>query len=304
MKNHELEKIAKITGAGKSTVSKALNHCFGVDRKNRERILEAARQAGVEETGCCDVYGIFPDRPLGFWTQVMEGLRELYESEIRCKFNICPHGSATVLTGYLDEAARLGAKLLLIGMGGREAQLQIGASGIPVFFLFENPGIVNTFSFTTDTHAEGKALRARLAPQLNARVLLLDDGSVTAGERAAGFITDDMTVQALTLPEPELTAARLARLIHETCTEAPDVIYAGAGSLRETALAASKLGMRDTVIVGHASGEGELGGVRYVGLEPDVRGVCTLASDAAITYIRRRKYPQTKCIRADFTINS
>ena len=99
MKNHELEKIAKITGAGKSTVSKALNHCFGVDRKNRERILEAARQAGVEETGCCDVYGIFPDRPLGFWTQVMEGLRELYESEIRCKFNICPHGSATELTG-------------------------------------------------------------------------------------------------------------------------------------------------------------------------------------------------------------
>ena len=66
MKNHELEKIAKITGSGKSTVSKALNHCFGVDRENRERILEAARREGVEETGACDIYGIFPDRPLGF----------------------------------------------------------------------------------------------------------------------------------------------------------------------------------------------------------------------------------------------
>lgn len=179
-----LEKIARITGTSKSTVSKALNHCFGVDRENRERILEAARREGVGGAGVCDIYGIFPDRPLGFRTQGMDGLMGLYEGGIRCKFNVCPCGSPTVLSGYLDEAAQLGAKLLLTGVGAEHGQMREFAAETPVFFLFDRPNIANTFSFSTDARAEGEALRERLNPPESVRVLILDDGSVT-GLRSA-----------------------------------------------------------------------------------------------------------------------
>lgn len=295
MKNYELEKIAGITGSSKAAVSKALNHCFGVERERRERILEAARHEGIVREGSCRIYGIFPDRPLAFWTHVMEQMMPLYEGDIPCRFNICPHGSKPVLDAYLEEAAGLGADLLLIGGCPDEDALREISARIPVFFLFDRPALANTFSFSCDGYAEGAALRGRLSLGEDARLLILDDGSRTAQERIRGFLSQGGQAVCLPVEESEMSASRLARQIAAAEIAPPDVIYACTGSLRETALAASKLGMRGTVAAGHdAAGSGEIGGVRYAGLACDISTVCRAAMTAAEIYVKERRFPDHK----------
>ena len=77
MKNSELEIISELTGSSKSTVSKALNHCFGVDGAMRERIITAARGQGIVSERSCSVYAILPDSPVGFWDYVSNRLHSL-----------------------------------------------------------------------------------------------------------------------------------------------------------------------------------------------------------------------------------
>ena len=57
-----LSRLASELDVSRSTVSKVLRHCFGVNTETRQRVLRAAK--GINElrpTGTCSVYCIIPE---------------------------------------------------------------------------------------------------------------------------------------------------------------------------------------------------------------------------------------------------
>ena len=309
MKNKDLEKISELTGSSKSAVSKALNHCFGVDLGNRERILSEARREGICAGTACDVYVILPDRPHGFWNAVMDRLIVLKDS-CRCKFNICPSDSPLVLCDYIDEAKRLGARLILMCTRPCERQRKLleKSTEIPVIFLFHEVNIVNTFVIGADAYADGRVLGSRLQVPDGVRILLLTDGSMDAKRRAQGFLDGAGASEAVTvtLGDPNASAASIARAVSGAQVGRIDVVYACGCQLREAAMAAIKLGMRDCVAVGHdymgeartaPLGTCTIGCVKCLWLDCNIEAICRRAVAAAIEYITLHRFPDRKYIR-------
>ena len=71
-----LEQISRMTYTSKATVSRALNHCPGVDSCTRARIQEAARTAGYQmpEKRPAQVGLILPTLPSYFWDEMRWGV--------------------------------------------------------------------------------------------------------------------------------------------------------------------------------------------------------------------------------------
>ena len=61
MKKHDLTDLVQKTKTSKSTISRALNHCPGVDPQTRRRILEAA--GPQSSSSDADLVMILPDTP-------------------------------------------------------------------------------------------------------------------------------------------------------------------------------------------------------------------------------------------------
>jgi len=301
MKN-KLEMLSELTGSGKSTVSKAIRHCFGVDPLTREQILMTARQVGVRSDDRYDCYLIFPDRPIGFWTRIVEQF--CYEcAGLRVKYNVYPPDSAYVLSDYLVEAKNCGAGIILCCARPDERQYELlsdAARHTPIIFLFDRVDIVNTFVIGSDAYADGKAVRKRASLKENARVLILHDGSCLSLERVRGFTGNGGTdAVCITLPESS-TAAEIARAVSSAKIARCDAVYTASHQIRETALAALKLGFgKDCAVLGHDYAEaafvhGEVNGIHTLALCPDAEGICRAASDALIKYTHTRNLPDRK----------
>ena len=61
MKKHDLTDLVQKTKTSKATISRALNHCPGVDPQTRRRILEAA--GPQSSSSDADLVMILPDTP-------------------------------------------------------------------------------------------------------------------------------------------------------------------------------------------------------------------------------------------------
>ena len=80
MDKTSLEQISKMTNTSKATVSRALNHCPGVDPQTRVRIQEAARTAGYQraEKSPAQIGLILPTNPAYFWDEMRRGVESVF----------------------------------------------------------------------------------------------------------------------------------------------------------------------------------------------------------------------------------
>ncbi|MCI8388799.1 MAG: LacI family transcriptional regulator [Clostridiales bacterium] len=318
MKNNELEIISKITGSSKSAVSKAVNHCFGVDRENRERILSAARQnllaqyQGGDDQQGCDVYAILPDLPHFFWENILKRLLSLRD-RVKCKFNVYSRDSSFVLGEYLREAEELGAKLILIAINPDEPQhelLKHYSEKIPIIFLIERVDIPNTFYVGSNPYDDGAAVRTRARLSDCSKVLIIDDGSMSSRERVRGFLAEGggLDVLYVHISDELAPASIIAREISALLDDRTDIdlIYSCAGQIRETAIAAVKLNLRGkTLVAGHdfydrktfeAQDSGSICGLEFISINQDIDRICSTTVNAIENYIYRKLFPDSKNI--------
>ncbi len=301
MKN-KLDVISCLSGSSKASVSRAINHCFGVERESRERIVAIAKEFGVGSSRECDFYCILPDRPQKFWSEFIVRFENACGEGVRGKYNVYPQGSELLLGEYLDEAKRLGARIILICARPNEKQyemLSATAREIPIIFLFDRVSIPNTFCICTDSFADGKLAREMACLNSGARVLVVTDGTDVSTARAEGFSCGEVDAVRIEMPDT-FTAAELARRVSELNTGSFDTIYATVGSAREAAIAALKLGYSSEIgVVGHDYADSPIvtaspNGIEYVTLCPNAAAICEVTVKALRDYIDCDTYPSEK----------
>lgn len=117
MKSDTYQDLAKTLGIDRSTVSRAVRHCPGVDSKTRKMVLEEAIRSGIHgPVDRCSVYCILPDTPTYFWQSYYRELKEAFgQTDISVRYSIYSkiYDSETVLL-YLDYVKQSEAKVLII----------------------------------------------------------------------------------------------------------------------------------------------------------------------------------------------
>ncbi len=296
-----LELISDMIGANKSTVSKAIRHCYGVDPLTREQILMTAKELGVEHDKLCSIYFILPDRPSRFSEFLIDRIYpELPNDDV--KFNICPQGSAFVLENYLEDAKKSGARLAVIFIRPDDKQQEIlrkYARELPMIFIFDRVNIPNTFFIGSDAYDDGRLLGLKAAA-FGGTAVAVGDGSECSRERIRGF-ADGCGCDTVALKlAPDCSASEIARAINAAGIEDIRIIYAASATIRETALAAVKLGLRGKCkAMGHEFGgfafvSGDVSGVEYIGLCQHHERICSELIDVLKRYVECRCFPDRK----------
>ena len=298
MKN-KLDAISSLTGASKSAVSKAINHCFGVESETRERIVFAAKELGVGAERECDCYFILPDRPPKFWSEFMERFARTLDDGVRTKFNVCAQGSELLFGEYLKEAEHLGARVLLISARPTPRQYELlceFSKRMPIFFLFDRVDITNTFCIGSDARADGELVRRRMNLPTRARVLTIGDGTSVSDARSDGFCKNaDLQITRVNI-SAGFTAAELARCINTLGAERFDALYASVGSTREAQLALVKLKMTGCKVGGHEFSVPSAlpSTAEYTVVCPDTDAIADFAARAVSQYIKFDSFPEQK----------
>ena len=191
MKNDTLSSIAASMGVSKATVSRALNHCGGVDSETRERILAAVGETTVPE---CAIYSLLPDTPGFFWQEMRRGLGDHADARYPMKCNVYTRlrDDFSVLS-YLRESVR--ARVLLVAASVTPAIRETLTALLPgrlVLLLSEDDGILtNGFYLGSNAEADGYAMAEVYVRRLRDHVpylLTLTPGvNQNVDLRAAGF---------------------------------------------------------------------------------------------------------------------
>ena len=74
MRNASVTEISKELSVSKSTVSKVLRHCPGVNSDLRAKILQHANEKKIADVSYCDFYFIIPDKPGYLWSELQNTL--------------------------------------------------------------------------------------------------------------------------------------------------------------------------------------------------------------------------------------
>lgn len=160
--NGKAKVLAEKMDVSKSTVSRVLRHCGGVDTELRNEILRAAADGENYAVGVCDIYVILPQVPKYFWQRAYDGVARRTYEPYRMKLNICTKStdSETALF-YLDEAEKMGAQVIIIAMQATSTlrdRLEVLAKDRLVILLTEFFENENCFYIGGDPIEEGRAV--------------------------------------------------------------------------------------------------------------------------------------------------
>ena len=208
MKDYRLTQLAQELGVSKSTVSKVLNHCGGVDTELRRRILRSAKAFAEDSTAdTCTVYGILPDTPSFFWREMRRGLADGVKNEPHtCKCNIYSelHDEETVLS-YLAEAERMNVQVIIIAASVTPAiheKLTALRPGRLILLLSEYYALANAFYVGSDAYRDGQEMGRLFAASLRGGkpLLVSHTENYNVRERIRGF-RDVLAAEAPSLYE-------------------------------------------------------------------------------------------------------
>ena len=148
------------TKISKSTISKALNHCYGVNSNLRERILNDYSHLGTRKNiSEIDMYVIVPETPRYFWKC---RLPKASNPSVKVKYNIITSvGDISVILHYLKEAEDLGAKVIVLVSPGHpevEKEIERLSQGRLIIYLNSFNETKNTFFIGPDPIKEGEDL--------------------------------------------------------------------------------------------------------------------------------------------------
>ncbi len=231
MKQEHITHISKQLGISKSTVSKALRHCSGVDSDSRQRILSAAKQYCSAADSSCAIYSILPDTPSFFWKTMLRGLADgtkdhdripagAEDADLFMKCNVYTHmrDEETVLL-YLEEAAARNAKVLLIAcaMTSKVTKaLSDLRAGRLILFLSEYYPLTNAFYVGCDAYRDGAEMGKQLLSMWNAKHPMETGQSAAAENSPLCFY--------LSFSENPNIDSRLRGFLHTLRTERPAVM--------------------------------------------------------------------------------
>lgn len=183
MKKKSLEQLARQSGVSKSTVSRVLNNCPGVDGELREAVIAAAREdyaaaAGGESPA--DVCVILPDNPKFFWGQARDALRDTAHGLDVRVYVYSSLSKNEVLCDYFERIERSNVKAIVFaGYAEGEARLRLErlASTRLLICLCEYDHILNSFFVGANAYDDGAQLGRSL-------LRLLD----TSGKRTVAIV--------------------------------------------------------------------------------------------------------------------
>lgn len=200
---------SKKLNVNKSTVSKVLRHCSGVDSELREMILMQVGSVYQRQVNGCDIYCIIPDNPKWFWSELERGLTERIERmNYTCKLNIYSKlEDENVILHYLEEARLLEARVVVLTAKITDRILEkieeLNRTAL-VILLSEYESLINCPYVGSDPVQEGRQMgQAYLEHYGQRQLIVIDDGlHGNCERRIQGFMTQlsmDKREQAITI---------------------------------------------------------------------------------------------------------
>lgn len=307
-----LQKLAEQTGRNKSTISRALNHCGGVDAQTAAEIRRLAKEQGytTRQTGrdatFCGV--VLPENPAYYWGEAQKQLYAVLRSG-QVPFRAALYPRLTDLEDFFSALEAMIARspqVLAVSAPAQpevEQKLRDIAQRIPVFLLSERMEGGNLFYFGSDPERDGALLGQafRKAYPDRKRLLILD--SVQDQARTNAFLRECSDVRIagrIDLPVwRHSDAAILARRIASDVKEPFDCVYCSTGKLSTACLALDKLKAGSEIVcVGY---ENPPGNARFlasgrIGLTlcQDIVKQSEQCAQAVVTLYRQRCFPERK----------
>ena len=319
-----LARLASELDVSRSTVSKVLRHCFGVNTETRQRVLRAAK--GINElrpTGTCSVYCIIPDMPSFFWQEMWRGIGDAItrhgpgaESVVKCNAYSRLYDEETVLS-YLDEAEYMDARCVIIAAAATDAvKKRVSAlcadTSRFVILLSEYADIQNAFYVGADSYGDGRRMAEHAMKYMRnltyrPDIFMLSLGSnFNISERINGFRDALSGYSPVTLPldpermySPKTLPSYLASLMTDVVPgDRESLLYVPMG-LPALSLALKKSGLGDKVRcfchdIRPEQGQWTPDGTIAYRCTQDIYNQGFTAVDLAFGYLKNRVYPDNK----------
>lgn len=194
MKDSAVGHISNKLNISKSTVSKAIRHCSGVDSETRQCILDEIRIINYQPESDCDIYVILPDIPQYFWKELRKGIQSASREDlVSIKHNIYtnPKDENAVLT-YLDEAETLNARAIILATyitPKIHDKLETLKDGRLILILSEYHELINGFFVGADAYMDGYRMgKEYLARYSDRKLITLSiTGNANIQKRLDGF---------------------------------------------------------------------------------------------------------------------
>lgn len=195
MKEDSLTAIAEKLHISKTTVSKVVRHCGGVDSETRNLVLQELKKTGYSSVSDCPIYCIVPDVPKYFWKEMLRGITVGEKPGLTSvKYNIYtkPSDEQTVLS-YLEDAEKIGAKVIIIAANMTHAirkKLESLQEQRLIILLSEYESVKNCFYVGADSFQNGYEMGRIFLERFAERRLLLFslEDNPNAKKREAGFM--------------------------------------------------------------------------------------------------------------------
>lgn len=313
MKDDTFECLAKRLNVSKSTVSKAIRHCSGVDSDTRQLILEEARKINYSPENECAIYTILPDVPQYFWKELRRGLMAGENRDIApAKYNIYTKSSdESAVLEYLREAKQIRAQVLIISAyitPEIHKRLEEMVSDCLVILLSEHYNLKNSFYIGADSYGDGYSMGKLYLSEYAERKLicLTVRDNINAKSRSAGFLDairertavhfEQLEMENELFRDTKMFPSRLAYLLSGAIDDTTFYCIYSPMGMAQLPVAVKKAGLAGrTVCMCHDCFTDGKSGIDIC-CDQDVFAQGYAAAQAALTFIASRKYPPQKNI--------
>ncbi len=250
-----IEHIANKLNMSKTTVSKAINNCPGVNSETKKIVMEAANDYGyVSSRPPQKTAVILPAVPNYFWGDMRKKIAAYGKTaEIEYKFYVYPnlHDKNDALR-CVEQAVGEGTSVLIVAVpdtDGIRALLEGVASRVLVILIEEFLDIKNTFYIGANSFEQGYQISKRYIenyPNASHFAVLRSTDFHTEKMRVGGFLRaleehgGELVLSVRSEFGSKIQSANIARALSHA-KEIPDCIFCPSGNLVMAALAVKKL---------------------------------------------------------------
>lgn len=186
MEDRQFSCIAAASCTSKATVSKVLNHCYGVSSQVRSRVFAQADRVRADTAARpVEVYAVFPESPGYFKQDLLK-----HPKDLAVKYNVYSRlQDEETLLRYLDQAESMNAKVILVVARVTDTvrrRLQTLAQKCLVIFLSQYAEVTNCFYVGSDPRLDGEKI-AELSRKEKGKWLVLSDSTAPCLARLRGF---------------------------------------------------------------------------------------------------------------------
>lgn len=323
MKDNTVKNIADKLNISKSTVSKAIRHCSGVDSETRQLILTESRRVNYIPHSNCDIYTILPENPQYFWSELRKGLslcaRENHSS-VKCNIYTNSRDEDTVLA-YLEEAEKLNARVVILATyitDSIQDKLNNMSDGRFIILLSEYYKLKNCFYVGADSYGDGYTMGKQYLRHHFTRKLVVFSivNNINAQNRLAGFcnaikevdsrLLDDacfIPLESTIFKEKKLLPSKLAILLEDVARENDSLcLYTPFGiSQLPLVMTKSKLAKKAKVLCHDCHIEQPINFM--ISLNQDLYEQGKSAMRLAVNFVKNYMYPEQKEIFVPSILN-